>query len=154
MGEEFVLARAAAILIEDGKVALIERQRADRVYYVFPGGGTEYGEWPTETAKREVEEELGLTVKVKRMVAEVVFNSRPQYFFLVERVGGEFGTGQGEEMSSPLNSQTGSYTPVWLPIQELACRTVYPESVVNLVKRSLIEGWPEEPRRFYEYKQR
>jgi 8-oxo-dGTP diphosphatase len=35
--------RAGIILIEDDKVALIERHRAGLDYYVFPGGGVDEG---------------------------------------------------------------------------------------------------------------
>ncbi|MEW5868010.1 MAG: NUDIX domain-containing protein [Chloroflexota bacterium] len=144
------MARAAAILIEDGKVALIERRRAGKLYYLFPGGGTEYGEWPTETVIREVEEELGLVVRVNRLIAEVIFRGRPQYFFLVERLSGEFGTGQGPEMGNSPQSPSGSFTPVWMPIEQLPELIIHPLSVVEMVLRSRIESWPEEAPRFYE----
>ncbi len=36
--------RAGVVLIENGKVALIERHRAGKHYFVFPGGGVEEGE--------------------------------------------------------------------------------------------------------------
>lgn len=144
------MARAAAILIEDGKIALIERRRAGKLYYLFPGGGTEYGEWPTETVIREVEEELGLVVRVKRLVAEVIFRGRPQYFFLVERLGGEFGSGQGPEMGNSPQSPSGSFTPVWVPIEQLLQLVIRPLSVAEMVVRSTTESWPEEVLRFYE----
>ena len=34
-------------------------------------------------------------------------------------LGGEFGTGTGEEMDSPAESEAGSYRPVWLPLEQL-----------------------------------
>jgi len=141
-------------LIEGGKVALIERRRAGKLYYVFPGGGTEYGEWPTETVAREVEEELGLQVRIVRMIAEVIYRDRPQYYFLVERLGGEFGTGQGEEMGNSPHSRSGSFTPVWVPVDELQERIIHPASVVKLVKRAMREGWPEKPQRYFEARQK
>ena len=142
--------RAAAILIEDGKVALIERKRAGNHYFVFPGGGVEYGEWPTEAVAREVEEELGLKVQVKKLVAEVRYGDRPQYYFLVERTGGEFGTGAGDEMESTVDSLSGSYRPIWVPIEELNDMVVYPPSVVQLVQRSVRRGWPDKVQRYHE----
>ncbi|NJC97617.1 MAG: DNA mismatch repair protein MutT, partial [Anaerolineae bacterium] len=36
--------RAGVVLIEDDRVALIERHRAGLDYYVFPGGGVDEGE--------------------------------------------------------------------------------------------------------------
>jgi mutator protein MutT len=142
--------RAAAILIEDGKVALIERHRAGNHYFVFPGGGVEYGEWPTEAVKREIQEELGLTIEVKKLIAEVIYGNRPQYYFLVVRTGGEFGTGAGGEMSSSPNSRSGSYQPVWAALEDLDSLVIYPPSVVRLIKRSALRGWPEDVQRYRE----
>ena len=50
--------RAGVVLIEDGKVALIERHRAGLDYFVFPGGGVDDGETPEQAAVREAMEEL------------------------------------------------------------------------------------------------
>jgi 8-oxo-dGTP diphosphatase len=66
--------RGAVILIQGGKVALIRRERAGRIYYLFPGGGAEGDETPEQAAVREAREELGLTVALTRLVAEVRFN--------------------------------------------------------------------------------
>ena len=137
------LTRAAAILIEEGKVALIERQRDGQVYYLFPGGGVEFGEWPAETAAREVHEELGLIVEVQRLVAQLVFRGRTQYFFLVERTGGEFGSGLGAEMDSPADSRRGSYTPVWMPLAELDQHTIHPRQIIELIQHAVRHSWPE-----------
>ena len=142
--------RAAAILIEDGKVALIERHRAGNHYFVFPGGGVEYGEWPTEAVKREIKEELGLTVEVRKLLAEVTYGNRPQYYFLVVRTGGEFGTGAGGEMNSSPNSRSGSYRPVWTALEDLKSLVAYPPSIVRLIMRSAHTGWPEEVQRYRE----
>ena len=51
--------RGAAIIVQEGKIALIKRIREDETYYVFPGGGIEEGETPEEATKREIFEELG-----------------------------------------------------------------------------------------------
>lgn len=51
--------RGVAIIVQDGKIALIKRVRDDEVYYVFPGGGIEEGETSEEATKREIYEELG-----------------------------------------------------------------------------------------------
>ena len=52
--------RGAAIIVQEGKIALIKRIREEETYYVFPGGGIEEGETPEEATKREVYEELGV----------------------------------------------------------------------------------------------
>jgi len=92
-----VRTRAGIILIEAGKLALIERHRAGLHYFSFPGGGVDPGESPAQAAIREAQEELGLLVQIKQKVAEVLFKGNTQHYFLTERLSGTFGTGTGEE---------------------------------------------------------
>lgn len=136
--------RAAAIIVRNGAVALIERRRAGRLYYAFPGGGVKKRETPAEAAARETEEELGLRVRTGALVAEGVINGRHESFFVAEIVGGEFGSGQGKEMRGS-TSDRGTYRPVWLPIAELGEQPVLPRSVATLIARWAREGWPHTP---------
>jgi len=138
--------RAGAVLIEDEKVALIERFRGGYHYYVFPGGGVDEGEIPQEAAVREMEEETGLQVTVKRKLAEIYFGLSYQIYYLVERVAGEYGTGTGEEFtdSDPEDPTEGVYIPVWMPVAELTeHENVYPAELKELVYRSVNTGWPD-----------
>jgi mutator protein MutT len=136
--------RAAAILIESGLVALIERHKEGRHYFTFPGGHIDEGETPEHAVVREIEEELGLQVAIKRLVAEIGWHGRPQFYYLVERIGGTFGTGHGEEMNNPL-PEKGSYLPMWLPVDALLEEPVLPREVAEMIFRFVKEGWPETP---------
>ena len=140
--------RAGVILIEENKVALIERHRAGLDYFVFPGGGLDEGESPEQGAVREALEELGVDVSIKQKIAEINFGrSSKHVYFLVERVNGEFGTGTGEEFtdSDPDHPEEGIYTPIWMPVEELSQYTnVYPAALAKLVIKSTEEGWPKE----------
>ncbi|MCM1529826.1 MAG: NUDIX domain-containing protein [Alistipes sp.] len=51
---------ARAIIINDGKIAMVYSQKYD--YYKFPGGGIEAGESREEALIREVQEETGLRI--------------------------------------------------------------------------------------------
>jgi len=139
--------RAGIVLIKENKVALIERHRAGLDYFVFPGGGVDEGESPQQAAIREAMEELGIEVAIKQKVAEVQLGQKSrQVYFLVEQVGGEFGTGQGEEFTDldPDHPQKGIYIPIWMPIDELMQHTnVYPDDVARLVVRSMKDGWSQ-----------
>ena len=140
--------RAGVVLIEDGKVALIERNRAGKHYYVFPGGGVDKGETPEQAAAREMEEETGLRVSVGRKLAEIHFDLSEQVYYLVHRLDGEFGTGTGEEFtdSDPDDPTEGIYVPVWMSLEELPQHdNVYPADVAALVLTAIEAGWPEEP---------
>ena len=140
--------RAGVVLIENGRVALIERHRAGKHYFVFPGGGVDEGETPEQAAIREMEEETGLSVSVQRKLAEIHFGLSEQIYYLVDRLDGKFGTGTGVEFtdSDPDDPTEGIYLPVWMPLEELPLHhNVYPEDVAALVTNSPKAGWPEEP---------
>ena len=135
-------------MIEDDKVALIERFRDRKHYFVFPGGGVNKGETTQEAIIREMEEETGLRVTVKRELAKIHFELSFQVYYLVERASGEFGTGNGEEYTEadPDDPNQGIYIPVWMPISKLPeHENIYPIDISELVVRSVNNNWPDEP---------
>lgn len=140
--------RAGIVMLQDNKVALIERHRAGLDYFVFPGGGVDEGESPEQAAVREAMEELGVEVAIRQKVADIQLGSKSrQVYFLVEQVGGEFGTGIGEEYtdSDPNSPEEGIYIPIWMPIEELSLHeNIYPADVAKMVLRALKAGWPRD----------
>jgi 8-oxo-dGTP diphosphatase len=140
--------RAGIVLIQENRVALIERHRAGLDYFVFPGGGVDEDESPEQAAVREAMEELGIEVAIKQKVVEIQFGPKSrQIYYLVEQTGGEFGSGAGEEYSDadPGSPEEGIYIPVWMPIIELTLhQNIYPIGVVDLVLKSVKSGWEEE----------
>lgn len=147
--------RAGIVLIQDNRLALIERFRAGFHYYIFPGGGVDGDETPEQAAVREAMEELGLEVAIKQKVAEVQVGQKSrQFYFLVEQTGGEFGTGTGEEFaaSNRDNPQKGLYIPIWMPIEELAQHAnIYPADLAELVIKSVGEGRWQDPIFIFEH---
>ena len=141
--------RAGIVLIQDHKVALIERHRAGLDYFVFPGGGVDEWETPEQAAIRESMEELGIEVAIKQKVAEIQIGQKSkQVYFLVEQVGGEFGSGDGEEYTDadPNDPGEGVYIPIWMPIDELPLHEkIYPVALSKLVGKSTTEGWADTP---------
>lgn len=136
--------RSGIILIEENKLALIERHRAGMHYFAFPGGGIDEGESPEQAAIREAEEELGIIVEIKHKVAEVLFNGNKQYYFLARKLSGEFGTGTGEEYGE-YNPIHGTYQPLLMPLADVPNNNILPRELAELVVRSAKEGFPAEP---------
>lgn len=136
--------RSGIILIEDNKLALIERHRAGLHYFIFPGGGIDQGESPQQAAVREAEEELGIKVEIKQKVAEVKFDQDTQHYFLAKKLSGEFGTGTGEEYGE-YNPMYGTYHPLWMPLADVLNNNVLPRELANLVIQFADEGWPSKP---------
>jgi 8-oxo-dGTP diphosphatase len=138
-------ARAAVILIENRNIALIERYRLGRHYFVFPGGKIDAGETPAMAAKRETLEELGLVVSIGQLVAEVWYLGTPQYYFLATRLSGDFGTGTGKEMGSSPESEKGSHQPVWVPVKNLPEIPLLPARMSAYVINAYLKEWKVEP---------
>jgi 8-oxo-dGTP diphosphatase len=134
--DNLFMASARILLVEDGKVALIERRWPGMPpYYLFPGGTIERGETAAKAAVRETKEELGLEVSVARLVAKVLFRGNLQDYFLVSRIGGVFGTGQGAD------TEDASFRPLWLPVAGVSQLPVRPNRVAHLLECSAT-GWP------------
>ncbi len=71
------------------QVLLVERR--DLPVWVLPGGGLDPGESPEEGVIREVEEETGFKVRIKKQIAEYLPVNRltqKTYFFECEIIGG------------------------------------------------------------------
>lgn len=134
--------RAAVILIQDGAIALLERHRDGKHYYVFPGGHFEPGETPEQAAAREAFEELGVQVVVRRLVAQGEVNGRWNQYFLAEITGGTFGSGAGEEWTAD-RPKKGSYAAVWLPVGDLPAYPVKPEAMAEHVFHHALAGWSD-----------
>lgn len=136
--------RAGIILIEEGKLALMERHRQGRHYFAFPGGGVDEGETEEQAAIREAHEELGIHVEVVQLAAEVLREGRrKQVYFLVKRTGGEFGTGTGEEYGEP-DEINGTYRPMWMPLEDVVKQNVVPRELAELAVKSKTEGWSKQ----------
>lgn len=127
--------RAAAILRDGNKIALIKRTWNEEVYFVFPGGGIEEGESPAEAAKREALEELGLTIRVLECLATVEHGGT-QFFFQGEILSGTFDSGLGEEFTDPERNR-GLYEPMWMEIEQLGEHDVRPKKIADRIMQGL-----------------
>jgi len=99
--------RAVALLIENDRVALIERHRAGRHYFTFPGGGVGTSETPEQTVVREMQEETGLLVTVTRLIAEVWYKGNQQYYFLAGHEVVNHGSGEYVRGMAYINTAEG-----------------------------------------------
>jgi 8-oxo-dGTP diphosphatase len=127
--------RAGVILVERDRVAVIERvRRSVAPYHLLPGGTVEPGESAAEAAAREAYEELGLSVRLGPLAATVHRNGNVQQYFFASVVGGRFGSGTGAELASPVESESGSYRPVWLPTASLVAHDVRPGPLAELLQ--------------------
>jgi len=110
------------VIVEDARLALIERVRDGKTYYLFPGGGVEPGETPEQAAVREAHEELGVDVELGGVIHEERFAGSGFVFFAARIVGGEFGTGAWPDHADEDElrlAKDGTHEAVWVPLADL-----------------------------------
>ena len=87
----------SSIVIKKGNKLLLvkEKQNDNNEWWVFPGGGVEFGETIKDAALREIKEELGLDVDIKEFLGfkEVIFPEHEYhtivFFFLGNPLDGD-----------------------------------------------------------------
>ncbi len=95
--------RVCGICIQDNKLLLVRHQSTinNNAFWAPPGGGLQFGESLKECLKREMLEETGLQVEVKRFLYLNEFLQMPlhavELFFEVTIVGGDLITGTDPE---------------------------------------------------------
>jgi len=135
--------RVGAIIIDDEDMVLMKRTKKDTlVYWCFPGGEVEKDESLEEALVRECKEELGIEVKVLRLIAEEEFDGheKPQmeYFYLCKKVGGILGTGDGPEYGEH-NEYYGIHEPEKVKLTEVENMNVLPEKIKKLVVENFVK---------------
>ena len=103
--------RATAVLVEDGRILLLEQRVKGSLgrEWSLPGGTLEMGETLEECVIRETKEETGLNVAVDRLlyVCERIVNDRHivHLTFAVKRLSGELIAGtEPEPGATPIKS--------------------------------------------------
>ena len=85
----------AAIICKDGKFLICQRPKGKNceLLWEFPGGKIEPGETGEECIIREIQEELGVTLRVLRKLTDVVYDYPDKavhlHFYITEIVHGE-----------------------------------------------------------------
>jgi len=115
--------RATAIIIRNGKLLLIHRQKPGRDYYVLPGGGVDLEESFEETCTREVKEETGLDVLALRLVFRYITLEKEENYYVTKVTPAEPVLGGTEaERQSPEDS----YMFVWVEAAQLESLNLLP----------------------------
>ena len=74
----------AAIIVDDDKILTTQRGYGDfKGMWEFPGGKIEAGESPEEALKREINEELNVTIEVGEFVKKIEYDY-PQFHLSME----------------------------------------------------------------------
>ena len=115
--------RSTAIIIRNGKLLLIHRQKPGRDYYVLPGGGVDLEESFEETCIREVREETGLDVLALSLVSRYITPEKEENYYFTKVTPAEPVLGGAEaERQSPEDS----FTFLWVDAAELESLNLLP----------------------------
>jgi 8-oxo-dGTP diphosphatase len=126
--------RVAAVLIKEGRILLIAHKKGKNVYWLLPGGGVHFGESLKQALRREIKEELGISIRVhdlvfindsiepgnRRHILHICFNSAYEE--------GEYQLGRERRL----------YTFRYFSEEEIADLTIFPPVNRDLV--SLLQG--------------
>jgi 8-oxo-dGTP pyrophosphatase MutT (NUDIX family) len=125
--------RAAVVVRDQSRIALIKRVRDGHTYFVFPGGGIRSGETPADAAVREAREELGIAVLLGPRLLIEEYRGETKHYFSALTVGGQFGTGSAEEFRTSGTTERGTYEPIWMEVGDLLHYDVRPRSLAALL---------------------
>lgn len=130
--------RVRAIILLDNKIVLIKRIKTSGSYWVFPGGGVELGESNKEAMIRECKEELGVDIKVDKLLFKREFNNKVEYFYLCFIKSGVLGSGRGPEYQLG-TSYNGEYKVVTYPVKNIKKLNLKPieirDGVIKLINK-------------------
>jgi len=130
--------RVRAVIIKDNKVLTIKRTKPNETYWVIPGGGVEDKETNEEALVREIKEELGIDIKIDKLILELSSKkpetlNQKEHFYLCHIIGGEIGTGKGPEYKED-SKYIGTHDIEWLNIKDLPSFDLRPEDIKELLK--------------------
>jgi 8-oxo-dGTP pyrophosphatase MutT (NUDIX family) len=115
--------RAAAIILRNGELLLIHRQKPGRDYYILPGGGVDLDESFEEACVREVKEETGLDVLGVQMVYRYFYRGSEEVYFVTRVSAGEPVLGGSEAQRQSPDNQ---YHFEWVTAEQLAEKNLQP----------------------------
>lgn len=131
--------RAAGIIIHDNKILVHKNINSD--HYALVGGRVQIGEDSSQTVKREMKEELGKEVEIKRYIAtaENFFNDKGQkYHEILFMYEVEFVDLNDQKIKEPMKNLEGKdYLHYeWLDLDKLDEYNILPAVVKDILKEN------------------
>ena len=123
--------RVSVIIVNDKQeILLVQHRKANRYYWVLPGGRIEYGEDFATCAVRELKEETNLDIEFEKVVflSEAIAPDRSRHIINIYATGKVLG-GELKVGDEPMLADAA-----YKPILELEKITLYPPVADKLIK--------------------
>jgi len=98
--------RVSALIVENRKILLIAHKKGNKVYWLTPGGGVDYGETLPAALQRELKEELDVSIEVGDVafICDTIEPSHKRHilhvFFHCSTVSGDYSIGTDKRLFS------------------------------------------------------
>ena len=132
--------RPATITIYEDKILLVKSQYDGEEFFLFPGGGLEFGETLEEGAIRETVEETGIKVKIKELVCINEYICKENWnkrsiatFFLAKPI-------DKKEINAQTTDGGKIKEAVWVEIKELEKLDIRPKILIKGIKNYFEKG--------------
>lgn len=138
---------ARAVVIKNGNLLVMHRNKFGAEYETLPGGNVEMGETPEQAVIRELAEETSVQVTNQRLVfvEEAGDPYGTQYIYLCDYVSGEpqLAPGSEEELINQLGQNL--YEPKWVALSDLPQLPFLSEKLKAAILQAVDTEFPAEP---------
>ncbi len=136
-----------AIVIKDGMLLVMHRNKFGTEYDTLPGGNIEVGETPEQALVRELDEETMITISnpVFTYLEEAGDPYGNQYIFVCQYVSGEPQLRPDSEEEHINKLGQNLYKPQWVALNELADKPFVSEKLKHTILAAVEQGFPTEP---------
>lgn len=136
-----------AIILRDGKLLVMRRDKFGKKYITLPGGAVEADETPEQAVIREFKEETCLDIRILRKVYE----QKPylefpwQYIYLCEAMSADEPMLDKQSIEYKLDKTGNHFEPTYLTPDEIdnAPEPFFPEQLFDELKVALAQGFPK-----------
>lgn len=137
------------IVIKDGKLLCMKRDKFGQKYYVLIGGGVDLGETKEAALHREVAEETGLKITNLRHVfnenAGKFYGKQQIYLADLDPSGGDEPALSPDSIEAKISAAgKNTYEPEWLPLSQISKVSFRSSSLEEAIVEGLKTGWPTE----------
>lgn len=137
---------ARAIVVHDGSILIIKRNKHGQQFYSLPGGAIEAGESTQQAAVRELREETSIKASVQQHVYhEEIAQFGISDYFVCELQSGSPAVQENSPEAQRNTQGENTYEPMWVKIGALRDIELLPEGIANRLMHDLEHTtWPNE----------